>query len=154
MINRGKRPTALNKRGTKVHLDGYVFDSRKEADFYLRFIKNCGFEFDVHPRFRLTDLVKVGPINIGSIAYTPDFVIYNHANKMMHVYDVKENFSEYGIDAAAKLRFKLFAVKSGIPVEAVKVMTHCFKVKVIGATRVQKNPIIKESVKYRWTEIA
>ncbi len=36
-------PTALNKRGTKVCLDGYKFDSQKEADFYTRFVKIQAF---------------------------------------------------------------------------------------------------------------
>ena len=48
-----------NKAGThfgrKVELDGYVFDSQKEADFYQRFIKNSGYQFEVHPRFVLEE---------------------------------------------------------------------------------------------------
>ena len=35
-------PTALNKRGNKVTIDGYTFDSQKEANFYTKFVKNCG----------------------------------------------------------------------------------------------------------------
>ena len=34
-------PTALNKRGNKVKLDGYTFDSSKEAYFYTAQAGGC-----------------------------------------------------------------------------------------------------------------
>ena len=36
-------PTALNKRGNKVTIDGYTFDSQKEANFYTKFVKIVGY---------------------------------------------------------------------------------------------------------------
>lgn len=144
-------PTALNKRGTKVKLDGYTFDSRKEADFYLRFVKDTIHSFEVHPRFVLAELKDIGDARISKIVYTPDFVIYQD-NTIAHVYDVKNSFGEYGIDGAAKIRFRLFAGIYGIPVEAVVVRKHDFKALAIGVTNMRKQPLIATDFNYRWQE--
>lgn len=37
--------------GRKVKLDGYTFDSVKEASFYAAYIKNSGKEYAVHPQY-------------------------------------------------------------------------------------------------------
>lgn len=144
-------PTALNKRGTKVIVDGYTFDSRKEADFYLRFVKDTIYPFEVHPKFVLSELKDIGDARIGKIVYTPDFVIY-YDNTIAHVYDVKNSFGVYGIDGQAKLRFRLFAGIYCIPVEAVVVRKHDFKVMAIGVTKQLKEPLIKTDFNYRWQE--
>ena len=39
--------------GRKVKLDGYTFDSVKEASFYAAYIKNSGKEYAVHPQYEL-----------------------------------------------------------------------------------------------------
>ena len=39
------------------------------------------------------------------IDYTPDFVIYDEDNSILHVYDVKTSLSDRGVDSGAKLRF-------------------------------------------------
>jgi len=153
MIRASGSPTAMNKRGTKVHLDGYVFDSQKEADFYSRFIKPCGYDYDVHPRYHLTDLTSLGPVKVASIAYTPDFVVYDKDGSIKHVYDVKNSFGVYGIDGSVKLRFKLFALHEGLPVEAVVVRKHDFKVKLQGTTKSKKDPLVTSNVNYSWTEL-
>ena len=36
-------PTALNKRGNKVTIDGYTFDSQKEANFIQSLSKIVGY---------------------------------------------------------------------------------------------------------------
>ncbi|VDG33357.1 hypothetical protein [Lactobacillus brevis ATCC 367] [Lactiplantibacillus mudanjiangensis] len=153
MIRNGGSPTAMNKRGTKVHLDGYVFDSRKEADFYERFIKSCGYDYDVHPRYQLTRQTIIGPAKIAAIAYTPDFIVYDKDGNIMHVYDVKNSFGDYGIDRAVRLRFKLFALNEGIPVEAVVIRKYDFKVKLQGTTKSKKEPLVTSNVNYSWTDL-
>lgn len=132
-----KSPTALNKRGTKVHLDGYVFDSQKEADFYMRFVRDSGLQYTIHPKYVLTPLTELGKVKASQISYKPDFVIYKDG-KISHVYDVKNSFGVYGIDGSVKLRFKLFLLTQGIPVEAVVVRKHDFKVIAQGITKQRK----------------
>ncbi len=84
-------PTALNKRGNKVTIDGYTFDSQKEANFYTKFVKDCGLPFEVHPRFKLTELTPTadGIGKISAIAYSPDFIIKNLDGSWRHVIDIK-----------------------------------------------------------------
>lgn len=148
-------PTALNKRGRKVHLDGYIFDSQKEADFYARFIKDCGFQFEVHKSFVLDQLEEIAPgIKAGQRKYTPDFVIYDEYGEMIHVYDVKNSFGAYGIDGRPKEKFSEFVHIYHIPVEAVVIRAHDFKVIAQGVTkqRKEKDPLIKRDVNYKWQD--
>lgn len=116
-------PTALNKRGKKIEADGFKFDSKKEFDFYNRFGKGCGLPFEVHPRFIVEPKQEIQGGNISSIAYTPDFIIFDPSGNWLHVYDVKNSLGPYGIDQSNKLRFRLFAMRYGHPVEAVVVRT-------------------------------
>lgn len=148
-----KSPTALNKRGTKVHLDGYTFDSQKEADFYMRFVRDSGLRYTIHPKYVLTPLTELGKVKAPQISYKPDFVIYKDG-KVAHVYDVKNSFGVYGIDGSVKLRFKLFLLSQGIPVEAVVVRKHDFKVIVQGITKQRKptNPLVCTDFLYDWIE--
>lgn len=147
------RPTALNKRGTKVQLDGYTFDSQKEADFYARFVKPSGFDFTVHEPFVLMPLTEIGGARLSQVKYTPDFVIYEEGC-MIHVYDVKNSFGMYGIDTGNKLRFKWFAKQQGIAVEAVVVRAHDFKSIAQGVTKQlnEKSPLVKSTLDYDWHE--
>lgn len=146
-------PTALNKRGTKVHLDGYVFDSQKEADFYTRFVRDGGLQYTIHPKYVLTPLTELGKVKASQISYKPDFVIYKNG-KISHVYDVKNSFGVYGIDGSVKLRFKLFLLTQGIPVEAVVVRKHDFKVIAQGITKQRKptHPLVCTNLLYDWIE--
>lgn len=148
------RPTALNKRGTKIKADGYTFDSQKEFDFYDRFVKHCGFEYEVHPKFVLQDLTPINDGKITAIHYTPDFIIYDENRNYLHVYDVKNSFGAYGIDQGNKLRFRLFAVKYGTPVEAVVVLKNKFKTIAQGVTKPlnDKEPLHKTDFNYSWIE--
>ncbi len=158
----GNSPTALNKRGNKVHCsDGYTFDSEKEHRFYHGFIRDCGFEFKVHPQYILQPLLPLDePAKMSQVAYTPDFVVFDEYHAMLHVYDVKNSFGPYGIDTGNKLRFKWFTATFGIPVEAVVVRAHDFRVAAIGVTK-QLNldgkgkapaPITRTDVNYSWHE--
>ncbi|MDT2392139.1 DUF1064 domain-containing protein [Enterococcus avium] len=149
-------PTALNKRGNKVIIDGYTFDSEKEAQFYIRFVRDCGLPFEVHPRFKLTELTELptGGGKISAIAFSPDFIIKDHAGKWLHVIDVKNSFGIYGIDQANKLRFRLFAITHGHPVEAVVIRKNDFKVITQGVTKPlnDKKPFVTTNFDYHWKD--
>lgn len=149
-------PTALNKRGNKVLLDGFTFDSTKEAQFYERFVKQCELPFEVHPRFKLTELTELpgGGGKISQIAYSPDFIIKNSDGSWRHVIDVKNSHGMYGIDQSNKLRFRLFAIKYGHPVEAVVVRSRDFKVITQGVTKPlnDKKPLIVHDFDYHWRD--
>lgn len=152
-----KSPTAINKHGSKIEADGYTFDSKKEFDFYDHFVKNCGFRFEVHPPFLLQELTQLPGTDrtkISAISYKPDFVIYDEYGQMIHVYDVKNSFGPYGIDQGNKLRFRLFAARYGVPVEAVVILAHEFKTIAQGVTKPlsDKDPLHKIDFNYSWIE--
>lgn len=117
--------------GKKIELDGIKFDSKKEAFFYQHYIENCGKNYHVHPNYPLVDKFPVGGYPMRGISYAPDFVIFN-GDEIAHVYDVKTSLSNRAIDGAAKLRFKLFALRYGVPVEVVVPRQHDFKSKFFG----------------------
>lgn len=151
----GNSPTALNKRGKKVVIDGYKFDSEKEALFYQRFVKDCGLPFEVHPRFKLTELTELPEGGkITQIAYSPDFIIKDHAGNWLHVIDVKNSFGMYGIDQSNKLRFRLFAIYFKHPVEAVVIRKNDFKVITQGVTKLlsEKDAFITKDFDYHWKD--
>lgn len=136
--------------GEKVKLDGYTFDSQKEAAFYKRFIKDSGYKFDVHKSFHLHPIIDMcgGVLRLRSSNYTPDFVLYNEDGSIAHVVDVKNSFNTtYAIDAAASLRFKMFAYNYGMPVEVVVPRVKSFRVKVLGTTK-KFEPVSKDNFDY------
>lgn len=150
-------PTALNKHGNKVYYKDWIFDSEKEFKFFKRFIEGKVENFKVHPKFMLKPLVKQGEFNSPAISYKPDVVTYDNQGNIKHVYDVKNGFTVYSIDPGVKLRFTLFASQYGIPVEAVVVRTHDFKVIGFGTTKTRKtsNPceaLIVRNTNYDWRE--
>ena len=140
--------------GEKVKVDGYTFDSKKEYDFYRKFVRDCGYRFEVHPNFSLHDTFKLAgrDVNIRSSRYTPDFVIYDENDSIMHVYDLKNSFTTYAIDQAAALRFKWFAWRYQIPVEVVVPRAHDFKVKILGTTK-RFNPVTRSNIDYDLNEL-
>jgi len=80
-------PPKRNKyNAKKVELDGYVFDSQKEAKYYgnLKAMVKAGLvdRFDVHPQYKLE-------VNGELIAtYKPDFIVW-YKNHAARVFDVK-----------------------------------------------------------------
>lgn len=143
--------------GKKVEYNGYKFDSIKEKDFYSRFCKKFdreGSEFKiiVHPSYYILDKFEIAGVNFRNAKYTPDFVITDQQGNLKHVYDVKNGFSSYVVDAAAKLRFKLFEKRYGVPVECVVVLKNSFKVKVFGTTKMTKIHIF-EDFDYDWRSV-
>lgn len=147
-------PTALNKHGNRVELDGHSFDSEKEAAFYERFVKECGYRYEVHPRFILASPKTLAVGKTRQHVYTPDFVIYGEYGNMLHVYDVKNSFGAYGIDSGAKERFAWFTMLWHIPVEAVVVRKHSFRVIAQGVTKMRKitEPFVTDNLDYDWKE--
>lgn len=150
-----RSPTAMNKWGRKIQCsDGYTFDSEKEHDFYHRFVKHSGYEFEIHPHFKLAPLIEINGGKITSIVYTPDFIVKDQHGNWLHVIDVKNSFGQYGIDQVNKLRFRLFAAKFGHPVEAVVIRAHDFKVITQGVTKPLKEtePFITAGFDYTWRD--
>lgn len=123
-----------NYYGKKVKLDGYTFDSRKEASFYAAYIKSCGKKYQVHPQCELLPIYDTGEVRVGGIYYRPDFVVYGADGSIEHVYDVKTSVDYKGADTSAQLRFKLFWRKYGIPVEVVTPYRSYFKTRILGTT--------------------
>lgn len=126
----------MNHTAKKVTVGSFTFDSQKEANFYLKFIKNSGYKHEIHPSFLIKDKVALGGVNLTRISYAPDFVIFDDYGKIKHVYDVKTSINtQFGADTAAKLRFNLFARKYGVPVEVVVPRVNDFKMKIYGLTK-------------------
>lgn len=144
--------------GKKVDYNGYKFDSLKERDFYQKFCEeydrsDSEFKVLVHPSYSIIEKFEVAGLTMRGAKYTPDIVITDLQGKFFHVYDVKNDFSSYGVDSAAKLRFKLFTECYKIPVECVKVYKDHFKVKIFGLTKKTTEHILKD-INYNWKDIA
>lgn len=126
----------MQRIAKKVKVNGFTFDSQKEANFYLKFVKESGYKHEIHPSYVIKDKVALGGVNLSRISYTPDFVIFDNYGKIKHVYDVKTSINtQFGADTAAKLRFNLFARKYGVPVEVVVPRANDFKMKIYGLTK-------------------
>ena len=120
--------------GKKVPYNGITFDSKKECDFYKRYLENSDKRVEVHQRFKLIETFDVCGYRMRGIDYTPDFVVYDQDGSMLHVYDVKTSINQQGTDTSAKIRFKLFAMKTGMPVEIVVPRANDFKMTMFGWT--------------------
>lgn len=144
--------------GKKNKYGDYVFDSSKELDFYRNFCEKYDNDLDnrfvvlVHPSYNIINKFEIKPgLAIRGAKYTPDIVITDYQGRLLHVYDVKNDFSNYAVDAAAKLRFKLFEKQYGLPVECVVVRKDTFKVKIFGTTKQAKIHVFKD-FDYDWQE--
>lgn len=131
----------MNHFGKKVHYKDWDFDSIKERDFFIRFIENSGKRYEIHRSYKVVTKFPLGGYNKHGITYTPDFVVYGADGSIQHVYDVKSGVNQRAVDAATKIRFTLFELKTGIPVEVVVPRQHDFKMKLFGFT----NPKIQEA---------
>ena len=146
------------KKGNKFKTENYVLDSQKEFLFYDRFLEkydddsNSEFVIKVHPSYPIISSYELeSGLKFRGAKYTPDFTVEDKQNNLLHVYDVKNGFSAYAIDAACKLRFKLFTERYGVPVECVVVLKNSFKVKVFGTTK-KTNEHIFKNIEYNWRE--
>ena len=100
----------------------------------------------------LQEKFNVKGIAIRSTIYIADFVVYDNLGNIAHVYDVKNSFSNYAIDAKAQLKFKLFAQRYNVPVEVVVILKNSFKVKILGVTK-HFEPVQLNNVNYDLEEI-
>ena len=145
--------------GKKTEYNGFKFDSLKELDFYKRFCEkydnpDSEFMVAVHPGYPIIDRFELkSGLVIRCAKYTPDVVITDRQGRFLHAYDVKNGFTSYAVDASAKLRFKLFTKRYGIPVECVVVRKNDFKVKVFGMTKQTHEHVFKD-ITYDWRKAA
>ena len=144
------------KKGNKVNYKNMIFDSQKEFLFYQRFLEkydrpDSEFVVLVHPSYNIIDKFEISGLKIRGARYTPDMVVTDKQGNLLHIYDVKNGFTAYAIDAAAKLRFKLFTKRFGIPVEAVVPRKNDFKVKIFGTIKKTQEHIFKD-INYDWQE--
>lgn len=147
-----RRTHAASHFGKKVALDGFKFDSLKEATFYQRYIKPSGYIFTCQQRFTLLDTFTLELIKLRQTAYKADFVVYDENGELKHVYDVKNGYDEYSIDKKSKIKFSLFARKFKIPVEVVVLRSNHFDAAVIGTTKKVK-PTSKQNIDYDWQDL-
>lgn len=127
----------------KIPYKGEKYDSQKELNFFIRFIENSGKRYKIHQSFRLVDKFPVGGRNMHGLTYTPDFVVFRSDGTIQHVYDVKSGINQRGVDTAAKIRFTLFSLKTGIPVEVVVPRKYDFKMKLFGFTTTFQDQHVK-----------
>lgn len=145
------------KKGNKVKYKNYTFDSKKEFLFYQRFLEkydrsDSEFVVKTHPGYDIINSWELEPgLKIRGARYTPDAVVEDRQGNLRHVYDVKNGFTSYGVDSAAKLRFKLFTKRYGVPVETVVPRKNDFKVKIFGTTKQTKVHTFKD-INYDWRE--
>lgn len=95
----------------KVTLDGYTFDSKKEAEryVYLKLLESAGeiFNLELQPRFELQEAFKHNGKTIRKIEYVADFR-YTDKNGATVVEDVKGMQTD-----VYKLKRKLFLKRYG-----------------------------------------
>lgn len=136
--------------GKKIEYHGEKFDSMREANFFKKFVEPFDYNYTLHENFRLHPIVELcgGVIKLRSSSYKPDVVIRDAEGNLQHVIDIKSGFNtQYNIDPAAALRFKMFAMKYGIPVEVVVPNLKSFRVKILGTTK-KFTPITKYDLNY------
>lgn len=133
--------------GKKVRYKGLRFDSEKERDFFIRYIESSGYKYKIHPHYKVVDKFPVGGLNQHGITYAPDFVVYGADGEVAHVYDVKSGINQNAVSRASKLRFKLFMLRTGIPVEVVVPRKHDFKMKLYGFTTTFQDVHIRKNRK-------
>lgn len=76
----------------KVKIDDITFDSRMEADYYIR-LKICKSQnkiksFCVHPKIVLQEKFKYKGKSVSAITYSPDFKVIN-ADETIEYIDIK-----------------------------------------------------------------
>ena len=145
------------RKGNKVNYKNYIFDSQKEFFFYQRFLEkydrpDSEFIVKIHQNYEIIEKFKISGITIRGANFKPDFVIEDRQGNLLHIYDVKNGFSAYAIDAACKLRFKLFTKRYGVPVECAIVRKNDFKVKIYGTTKKTEIHVFKD-INYDWRKV-
>ena len=114
-----EKPTMSKYKNKKVVVDNILFDSKKEANYYikLKILKDAGKisglrlqeKFVLQPSFKLNGKIY------RAITYVADFVYKD--DKGMHVVDVKSEATRK--DKVYRLKKKMLAYKFGIEIEEV-----------------------------------
>ena len=97
-------------RHSKVELDGYKFDSKKEADYYLilkgKLVDNKIRDLLVHPKYILQEKFIKNNKLYRPITYSADFAFYDSEVNHYRVIDVKGFKTD-----VFKLKQKMFEYK-------------------------------------------
>ena len=102
----------------KVIVDNIVFDSKKEASYYLKLkaLLKSGVikDLELQKEYILQDKFKINGKTQRKISYKADFTYFSVEDNKLHVVDVKGFKTEI-----YKLKKKLFEYKYGIEIEEV-----------------------------------
>lgn len=108
----------------KIHVDGYRFDSKREAARYheLKLMLGAGLiaDLEVHPQFPLMvpELFQEGPLTIHTIGrYTADFKYTDGRTGLVVVEDVKSKPTR---TEAYQLRKKIVEANHGITIMEIE----------------------------------
>ena len=111
-----EKPTMSKYKNKKVVVDNILFDSKKEANYYikLKILKDAGkiSGLRLQEKFVLQPSFKLNGKTYRAITYVADFVYKD--DKGMHVVDTKGYRTE-----TYKIKKKLFMKKFGIEIEEV-----------------------------------
>ena len=103
-------------KNKKVVVDNILFDSKKEANYYiyLKMLEDAGkiVDLELQRKFVLQPTFKLNEKTYRAITYVADFVYKD--DKGMHVVDTKGYRTE-----TYKIKKKLFMKKYGIEIEEI-----------------------------------
>lgn len=115
-----EKPITNKYKNKKVVIDNILFDSKKEANYYiyLKMLENAGkiLDLELQKRFVLQEGFKLNGKTYRSITYVADFV-YKDNKGQLHVVDVKSEATKK--DKVYRLKKKMLAYKFGIEIEEV-----------------------------------
>lgn len=102
----------------KVIVDNIKFDSKKEANYYLKLkvLERAGIikDLELQKEYILQDKFKLNNKTIRKITYKADFSYISASDDKLHIVDVKGFKTE-----VYKLKKKLFEYKYGIEIEEI-----------------------------------
>lgn len=114
-----EKPTMSKYKNKKVVVDNILFDSKKEANYYiyLKMLEDAGkiVDLELQRKFVLQPTFKLNEKTYRAITYIADFVYKD--DKGMHVVDVKSEATRK--DKVYRLKKKMFAYKYHIEIEEV-----------------------------------
>lgn len=115
-----EKPTMSKYKNKKVVVDNILFDSKKEANYYiyLKMLEDAGkiVDLELQRKFVLQQGFKLNGKAYRAINYIADFV-YKDSKGQVHVVDVKSEATRK--DKVYRLKKKMFAYKFGIEIEEV-----------------------------------
>lgn len=103
----------------KVLVDGIKFQSKKEANYYLKFkmLVRAGVikDLELQKEYILQDSFKLNNKTIRKITYKADFTFKTTEDDKLHVVDIKSPITAK--EKAYRIKKKLFEYKYGIEIE-------------------------------------